>query len=635
MKVKEELQKVLGLLKKEWEEDLRIYKQKALSRSLDDKKKEGICWYPVNLNKYYIGTGEKLTVELERTSELGQTHMLQSGQVVNFFCNADGGQLQMSGVVHYVKKDMMKVILNTEDVPDWIDEGKLGVELLFDEASYREMQKAMRELLHLEKGRTAELRDVLLGQRPAEFADNHFYEIPQLNKSQNEALNHALTAKDVAIIHGPPGTGKTTTMVQVIGQVLKNESQVLVCAPSNAAVDLLAEKLGAAGISVLRLGHPARVTEEVLDKTLDNRIGAHDSYKDLRGVRRKSEEYKRLALKYKRKFGPAEREQRNLLLAESRKMREEADQLEHYIIEDLLCSTQVIACTLVGSTHNLLNGKRFSSVFIDEAAQALEPACWIPILKADRVIFAGDHCQLPPTIKSLDAAREGLSQTLFEKCIERQKTGIMLRTQYRMHEQIMIFSSKQFYDESLEAHESVRQVLMFEQDLPLEFVDTAGCGFEEIRDRDSKSSYNREEGNLLLQHLQAYLKEVGEERILEERLKIGVISPYKAQVEFLSELLKAEDSLKPFKELLSIDTVDAFQGQERDIIYISLVRSNDQGEIGFLKDIRRMNVAMTRARKKLVVIGDSATLASDKFYDAFLEYVNQVGAYRSAYELLY
>ncbi|MGB3182638.1 MAG: AAA domain-containing protein [Cyclobacteriaceae bacterium] len=634
----EELRKVLRLIRLEREEEQHYYQNKILRSSLSERRKEGLTWYPVEINKQYLGTGERVFVELLRLRDVGQSHVFQPGKVVSLFTNSgsgDGRKQSLSGVVSAIRNDKMTVVLNAGDLPDWIDEGKLGVDMLFDEASYREMERALEDTMKLEKGRSFQLRETLYGHRPAEFTGRGDFHSDMLNDSQNKALQQVMDANDLAIIHGPPGTGKTTTIVQAINHTVQSEKQVLVSAPSNAAVDLLAEKLAALGLNVLRLGHPARVTEQVVSNTLDARIAGHSSFKDLKTVRKRADEMRNMAYKYKRKFGKAEREQRKLLIRESRRMRSEADMLEHYITADLLDQVQVILCTLVGASHDLLRGRTFGTVFIDEAAQAVEPACWIPILKAHRVIFAGDHCQLPPTVRSIEAAKGGLTETLFEKTISRQQADVMLTVQYRMHLDIMNFSSRQFYDNRLKAHPSVATALLPTIDKALLYIDTAGCGYMEQVDKETLSTYNQEEGDLLLKHLTQSLQAIGEEQFTLLNLTVAVIAPYKAQVIRLRDMAEEMEELDPYRTGLSIDTVDAFQGQERDIIYISLVRSNEKGIIGFLSDIRRMNVALTRAKKRLVVMGDSATLGTHDFYTAFIDYAQETGSYQSAFKILY
>lgn len=628
------LRHTLALLKREKEEDLEQYKQKILRTPLQERKKSGLSWFPVIFKRTLYGAGEKLILELERTTEIDKPHVFQSGKLVSIFAQSHDGKIsgeQISGVVNQVKGNSMMITLTTDHLPDWMDYGKLGIDLLFDEASYREMEFALKQIIEA-KGRSLALREIILGEDTPEFeVEQPTLSDGELNESQQKALQHIVAAKDVAIIHGPPGTGKTTTLVKSIIKVLETEKQVLVCAPSNAAVDLLVEKLTAATLNVIRLGHPARVTEEALQQTIDARIASHPSYADLKKAKQKREEFRKLAFKYKRNYGHAERNQRKLLLQEASALQAEAEMLEHYIIADIMEKGNVIACTLVGASSHYLQRKRFSTLFIDEAAQALEPACWIPILRSDRVVFAGDHCQLPPTIKSLQAAKEGLSQTLFEKIIEKKKIGSLLTLQYRMNKLIMGFSNNQFYHGALKADKQVENHQLATDEAPMEFVDTAGCSFGEQINPESFSRYNAEEARLLLNHLDALMQRLNIQE-QEEKFSIGIIAPYKAQIVLLSEMLPGFPLLKSLEEFLTIDTIDAFQGRERDIIYISLVRSNDQGEIGFLEDVRRINVAMTRARKKLVIIGDSATLGHKQFYNDLVDYVIGIDAYKSAFE---
>jgi superfamily I DNA and/or RNA helicase len=528
----------------------------------------------------------------------------------------------------------MVITLNSDELPDWIEDTNLGVDVMFDEMSYREMEFALKEVIKSDEGRVAELREILLGNAKAQTTEVPAISDSDLNPSQLKALEKIFGAHDVGFIHGPPGTGKTTTLVHAIHQILKSEKQVLVCAPSNAAVDLLADKLTDQGLSVLRIGHPARVTEQSLSKTLDARIADHPGYRELRALRKKMEQVKNTALKYKRNFGYEERQQRKLLMQESKALKADADMLEFYIINDLLQTMQVICSTLVGSSHPVLRGKKFITAFIDEAGQALEPACWIPILRANRVIFAGDHQQLPPTIKSIEAARMGLAQTLFEKGIHRHpQMSEMLTVQYRMHQSIMKFSSTYFYKDELVAHGSVRSRLLNEQESPVEFIDTAGCGYSESQDPETLSRFNEEEARLLVAQVESLIVRIGESTWEEEKISLGLITPYRAQVDYLNKLAEASPVLEPLQHFININTVDAFQGQERDVIAISFVRSNDKSEVGFLSDIRRTNVAMTRAKKKLIMIGDSATLGSHPFYNELLDYVQNGGFYKSAFEL--
>ncbi len=621
----------------EKEEDLLTYKRKMTGTSIHERRKQGVCWYPVSLEKTNFSTGERLLVKVSRPPEHNDSHMFQSGKLVSLFSNAGSNHENsevVNGVVNQVNEHVMIMTLNVDEIPDWINDGLLGVQLLFDENAYREMENAMKTLIKTKDDRINHLKGVLLGTIEAQFENLYRGCQLELNDSQNQALRMVRNACDLAIVHGPPGTGKTTTLVQAIIEVLNDEKQVLVCAPSNAAVDLLAEKLEEKGINVVRTGHPARVTEKILSLTLDARIAQHHDFKELRAIRKKADEYRSLGKKYKRNFGQDEREQRRLLLAEATRMTEQAEQLEFYITNSILSNAQVIAATLVGSNAYSLKGMEFQTVFIDEAAQALEPACWIPIMKARRVVFAGDHFQLPPTIKSFTAAKGGLETTLFEKAITRNKADIMLREQYRMHENIMNFSGEYFYRGRLIANEKIRQWLVFDGDEPVEFIDTAGTGFFEQTEQETKSSYNPEEVALLFRHFNRYLELVKDSSGLNIIQNIGLISPYKAQVGLIQDFFEENYKEHELRDRISINTIDAFQGQERDIIYISLVRSNEKGEIGFLADTRRMNVAMTRARKKLVIIGDSGTIGSNEFYNRFLDYVNRAGFYRSAFEFM-
>lgn len=635
--LEEELKTLLALLKQEKEEELAQYNFKMSGTSLVERRKQGLCLYPVRIEKTSFDSGERLLVKISRTKEHQETHLFQSGKPIRLFSNAANNHDEdsVNGVVNFVKDQEMLITLNCDDLPEWIYRGYLGVHLLFDEISYREMENTVNYLLKTNDKRVNQLKEILLGEAEAKFDEISPITSPLLNNSQNEALNLVNRAQDVAIIHGPPGTGKTTTLVEAIIKVLKEEPQVLVCAPSNTAIDLLVEKLSEKQIEVLRIGNPARVTQELLSKTLDARIAHHTYYKDLKDVRKKAEEFRNMAQKYKRNFGYEERQQRKLLYAEADRYKDEAEQLEFFISNDIISKAQVIACTLVGANSYALKGKKYRTVFIDEAAQALEPASWIPIVKTERVIFAGDHCQLPPTIKSFKAAREGLNITLFEKAIKRNKADVMLTEQYRMNTTIMNFPSRQFYNNQLLANELVANQRVWPKDLAVEFIDTAGCGFFEQDDQETHSICNNEEAELLAKHFISYIGRVENMGLLHEISDTGIISPYKAQVSVIQDLIQGNEQVPHgIGSNISINTVDSFQGQERDIIYISMVRSNEKGEIGFLSDIRRMNVAMTRARKKLVIIGDSATICSDPFYDKLIDYVNETGGYRSAFEVI-
>ena len=637
-----ELLRLVELLAIEQEEDRKQYIAQFERCSINERKSNGVTWYPVVIVSEELGPAENLILEIERTTDHETAHQFSSGKVVELFSNAQSGRDSegVQGTIKQVVKNRMRIAFNTDELPDWSSGGKLGLNLLFDENSYREMVIALQKTMTADENRLAELRETLYGKRKAEFGTpDEKFSVSFLNASQNDALRLIDAAKDVAIVHGPPGTGKTTTLVQAIRHTLMKEKQVLVCSPSNTAVDLLTEKLVREGINVLRLGNPARVSEEVMNNTLDVKMTNHASYKELKEFRKKAEEYFTMAQKYKRTFGPQERAQRNLLYNEARNIQKEAGMLEDYILYEQFDNAQVIACTPVVSASKLMRERRFTTVFIDEAAQALEPMSWIPITRAQRVVFAGDHHQLPPTVKSKKAEDLGLKYTLFERCIAAQpQCSVMLNVQYRMHETIMGFSNDMFYGGKLQADVTVKDnLLSFDEaetflNRPFDFIDTAGCGFSEVQNPETLSMSNPEEAALLLKYLGLLLEQYDSRR--DEPLSIGIISPYKQQVEQLSEKLE-EEHWKQLRHRLAVKTVDGFQGQERDVICISLVRSNEEGEIGFLSDTRRLNVALTRARRKLVVFGDSATLANHPFYKKFLAYVENVGAYKSAWEFLY
>ncbi|MFM9074356.1 MAG: AAA domain-containing protein, partial [Bacteroidota bacterium] len=514
---------------------------------------------------------------------------------------------------------------------------------------YREMEYALKTVAKAEESRLAVLRDLFMGDGDLQPAKEKMQPVENwatdrpaarmegltapLNDPQKRAVDISQIAPAVSLVHGPPGTGKTTTLVEIICNTLKSEKQVLVSAPSNAAIDLLVEKLSDRGLMAVRIGHPARVTEHSLSKTLDARITAHSEYPELRRMRKKIEEIRSRALKFKRNFGWAEKEERRLLLQESKAVKADADLLEFYIVNELLNQADAICCTLTGASHPLLKGRRFRTLFIDEAAQALEPGCWIPLLKAERVVLAGDHCQLPPTVKSREASAGGLGRTLFERLIEKfPDQATMLRVQYRMHRDIMAFPSAWFYEDRLLAHPSVAGSLLRPNQSPVTFIDTARTGYREEQDPETLSRFNEEEAALAIKMAEQLVEEIGTEHWLEEGLTLGLITPYSAQVERLRKLAEASEVLEPLHKLATINTVDAFQGQERDVIIISFVRSNGQAEVGFLSDIRRTNVAMTRARRKLIMIGDSATLAAHPFYDKLIGWFQEKEFYRSAFE---
>lgn len=650
--------KKLGeLLKMEREEDRQLYRKLTESSTVSERRSNGLTWYPIAIRGSEISRGDYLAVEVERTTHQDLPHQLRFGVSAVLFSGHDPKENRVEGVISHLSGNRLKITLRTDELPDWADDGKLGIDLLFDDNSYDEMQNALRQAASLiEKREEGRLIRILIGEESPDFqttAQRSDYPhaphsinahasgprpgtansvSPALNASQLAAVDKILAADDLAIVHGPPGTGKTTTLVQAIKALLQQgEKQILVVAPSNTAVDLLSEKLSGEGLNVLRIGNPVRVSERLMSLTLDSKMGVHSSMKEIKKFRKQASEFRDMAHKYKRNFGKAEREQRKALFDEARKIMKQVENTEQYIMDDLLARAQIITATLVGANHYTVKNLQFHTVVIDEAGQALEPACWIPILKAKKLVLAGDHCQLPPTVKSEEAARKGLSLTLLEKCTAlHPQSVVLLEEQYRMNARIMGYSSGVFYENKLKAHPSVAQHLLFSEDTPLAFVDTAGCGFEE--QLEGTSTTNPEEAAFLFRHLTQLVTELCARYAAKDFPTIAVISPYKQQVQLLKEQGQHSPALQEYGDKISVNTIDSFQGQERDIVYISMTRSNTENKIGFLSDIRRMNVAMTRARKKLVVIGDSATLSQFPFYADFIAYAEQHDAYRSAWE---
>lgn len=636
------LKKVKELLLIEREEDYFQYREQFLRASIEERKKNGATWFPIQILSNELGYADYVHLEIERNNCLDMPHQFSAGKNVTLFSNKQSDELQeLTGTIKQSNKNKMKLIMHTDELPDWCYDGKLGVNIQFDDNSYIEMQKALDEVIGAKHNRAAELREIIEGNEPPTFEKvDDAIVIPQLNFSQNRAVRHILSANDMAVVHGPPGTGKTTTIVQAIRLVLQTEKQVLVCAPTNTAVDLLTEKLIEQGINVLRVGHPARVSEDLLKSTIDGQIQMHENYKDIKSLRRNAEEYFKMASKYKRAMGRDDYKQRTLYYTEARNCIKESRLLEDYIVNSLFENSQVICCTPVTSNNKALAKKRFNTLFFDEASQALEAISWIPLLKCNRVIFSGDHFQLPPVVKSAKAKQEGLDKTMLDRCTKIDAISTLLNRQYRMHQHIMQFSNAYFYNNELEADATVKDTLLsLNEDIdilhiPVELIDTAGCSFDEVQNPETLSLSNKGEADLVFKHLELLLQQyqhAGE----TTKLDIGIISPYKEQRELLKESLQNFDYSEYLVNELDVKTIDGFQGEERDVIYISLVRSNPNSEIGFLSDIRRMNVALTRAKKKLVVIMDTATIGNHPFYKKFIEYCETNNFYKSAWEYSY
>lgn len=611
------LQHHYDLLKMEYEYEKEQFKQQTELMGVGRKIKRGMCWYPLNLGRNYYNALNQLVVEVERREDKEIEHLFEYGRPVCFFTQDATGRLSyldFTATVNYVDEDRMVVILPGPDALLAL-QGKevLGVQLYFDETSYRLMFDALKRVISAKNNRLAELREIFHGAHPASSFSFQPIRFPWLNPAQEAAVNKVLHAKDVAIVHGPPGTGKTTTLVEAIYETLHRESQVLVCAQSNMAVDWISEKLVDRGVSVLRIGNPSRVNDKMLSFTYERRFESHPDYPHLWGIRRAIREL------YSRNRKGAEREN---IRQKINSLKDRATELEIRINESLFSEARVIACTLASSANRLLMGQKFGTLFIDEAAQALEAACWIPIAKADRVIFAGDHCQLPPTVKCYEALRGGLGETLMQAVV-RNKPGVvsLLTLQYRMNDEIMRFSSEWFYGGVLRSAPEVKYRSILDFDTPIEWVNTEGMDCNEEFIGESYGRINKPEAELCIGQLKQYITRIGRERFLSERIDVGIISPYKAQVQYLRQLMRRDSFFKPYRPLITVNTVDGFQGQERDVILISLVRANEEGQIGFLNDLRRMNVAITRARMKLIILGDASTLTRHAFYRKLYDYI--------------
>ena len=615
----QDLQQQSAMLQKEYEYEKELYRQQTREAGIPKRIQQGVCWFPVKLGADRYNSLNQLTVEVTRTETEETEHSFEYGCPVCFFRISADRQIRyfnFSAVISYVQDNKMVVVLPGPQVlPELVVTGELGVQLYFDDTSYKTMFAALREVAEAKGNRTARLREVLLGKAPALRRETGPVRFPWLNASQEKAVNQVLCAKEVAVVHGPPGTGKTTTLVEAVYETLHRENQVMVSAQSNTAVDWIAEKLVDRGIPVLRIGNPTRVNDKMLAFTYERRFEAHSDYPELWQIRKTIREMTgRL-----RKSG---REDRERLHNQLTKLRVRATGLEIRIDTELFTEARVIACTLVGAASRVLERKRFSSLFIDEAAQAIEAACWIAISRADRVILAGDHCQLPPTIKCIEAARGGLGRTLLEKVVlHKPETVSLLKIQYRMHEDIMRFPSRWFYHDELEAAPEVKYRGILDFDTPASWIDTSELDLQEKAVAEGTGRLNTGEAELLVRELKNYMERIGIRRILEEHIGFGVISPYRAQVHYLRHLLKKEPFFRPCRRLITVHTVDGFQGQERDVIMISLVRANEKGQIGFLRDLRRMNVAITRARMKLLILGEAVTLTRHPFYRELYEYI--------------
>jgi len=645
------IQRLFSLLTQEYESEKEDYRLQTESMSIERKVKRGICWYPIKVGRSYYNSLNQLVVEITQDNPQDIDHNFEYGRPVVFwsaispkeqssFNSSEKNSESLSTnknrlkyfsntcTISYVDGNKMVVVLpSSQMLIDLQNSDNIGVQLYFDETSFRTMFRALDDVIKSKGNRLSELRDIFSGQQsPSRFTFNK-QTFPWLNSSQEHAVNEVLLSKDVSIVHGPPGTGKTTTLVEAIYETLKRETQVMVCCQSNMAVDWISEKLVDHGIPVLRIGNPTRVNDKMLSFTYERKFESHPEYSDLWAIRKTIRE-----IREHKKKGDS-------IHQKISRLRDRASELEMRISSHIFDEARVISCTLVGSSSKLLVGKKFSTLFIDEAAQALEPACWIAIRRCHRVVLAGDHQQLPPTIKNYEAQKGGLNITLMERIIQNVPSVVtMLKIQYRMHEKIMQFSSDWFYRGEMVASPMVRNRSILDYDNPILWIDTSqmtseieseqmlqnGDSFKESFIGENYGRINKKEGALTIQTLIDYINKIGKLRFIEEHLDIGIISPYRVQAQYLRSLINKTSELKPYRKLISVNTIDGFQGQERDIILISLVRSNDQGNIGFLSDLRRMNVAMTRARMKLIIIGDASTLSHHPFYRRLFKYINSL-----------
>lgn len=640
------LQRLRQLLQMEYDSEKEDFRVQSEKMGIKRKIHRGICWYPVEAGRSYYNSLNQFVVEIVKKDheedEEDIEHLFEYGKPVQFFSfqaqylnddiknKSDIQYYPFSSTVSYVDGDRMVVTLpSSQALIDLQNATNLGLQLYFDETSYKTMFHALDDAINAKNNRLADLKDIFAGQLKPEKRTFTPITFPWLNKTQEQAVNEVLWAKDVEVVHGPPGTGKTTTLVEAIYETLHRETQVLVCAQSNMAVDWISEKLVDHGVPVLRIGNPSRVNDKMLSFTYERKFESHPDYPELWSIRKTIRQ-----IKENRKRG-------DNVHQKIARLRDRASEIEMAINAQLFDEARVVACTLVGSANKLLVRHKFSTLFIDEAAQALEPACWIAIRRASRVILAGDHQQLPPTIKCYEAMKQGLGKTLMERIVENQPDAVtLLKVQYRMNDDIMKFSSDWFYHGAVESDESVkhRSVLDFEHSIQwidgneilqqvnedLKETERLEIDFSEQFIGENHGRINKAEAELVLSTLKNYIDKIGKERFLAERLDVGIISPYKVQTQYLRQQIRKREEFRPFRQVISVNTVDGFQGQERDIILISLVRSNDNGQIGFLSDLRRMNVAMTRARMKLIIFGDKATLQHHAFYRKLIQYVERL-----------
>ena len=606
------------------------YKKLSQGKSIAEKLDSGIVWFPVVIEKSVYTVGEQIELTVERTKHMDMPHKFKTGVGCRLFRFEGSTETEsVRGIVSGIKKNKMSLILS-EQVHSKSDlgafKGYLGLELIYDDRPYKIMEEAIKRVSKTDTPAISNFKSIISKKSDkhlTSYREHTPYTIPTLNDSQNDALQGALSAPPITIIHGPPGTGKTTTLVQLTRALLKEEKKILVCAPSNNAVDLLAIKLDAIGISTLRVGNVTRISDRLSHLTLAEKARLHDDWQHIKKVKIEANNAIKMAGKRKRSFGPKERAQRNAMYREAKDLRHWAKDLEQKLLQSIIANSQAICSTLIGVSHKSISDLHFDTVIIDEASQALEPECWNVMLRADKVILAGDHLQLAPTVKSKEAIEMGLADTLLSRLSDKISHTYLLRTQYRMHASILSFSNHRFYDNQLESSDKVAQRSI--DDRPLEIIDTSGCGFDETQNLKTLSRFNEGEYFMLREHFLQHQSNY-------KNLSIGIITPYAEQAKFITSRIEEETIYRDMS--IRVNSIDGFQGQEKDVIYISLVRSNQNGEIGFLADERRLNVALTRARQKLIVIGDFSTLSQNSLFNSLAEHVEKVGHYSSGWEYM-
>lgn len=630
MKKHKRYQDLLSAIEAERSAEEAYYRSLTIKKKIKDRVESGITWYPVQINKKHYTVGELVEIEVERVKGAGLPHKIRTGAGCDLFVN-DEGSTRFKGVVSYMKRDKMGIIFSAsvfdkEQIPD---QGNIGVELVYDERPYQVMRSTMQAVIASQDLSIVALRDGLtapLTLQEAHLSAARRYSLPDyINPSQQQAVRQAIAARHVAVIHGPPGTGKTTTVCALVQTLLQHERQILVCAPSNNAVDLLAKKMDAVGLRVLRIGNVSRIGDSIAHLSLDEQASNHKEWSHIKKIKIEAEEARRQAGSFKRKYGKAEARNRHEMYQEARDLRKWAREMESRLTAQIIDDAQVIATTLIGVSHRLLDGVGVETVIIDEASQAMEPECWTAILKAKRVVLVGDHYQLPPTVKSNEAHGMGLSTTMLDLLADKIKYTHRLGVQYRMNDSILHFPNKQFYASKLLSHESNRRAVIQGDDQPLLWIDTSGCSFDEKQHPENNSRWNEGEYFIMREHI---LKHID----MYQGASIGVIAPYAQQVRYIRLEMDQDPQLQALD--IEVNSIDGFQGQEKDIIYLSLVRSNDSGQIGFLSDARRLNVALTRARKKLVIVADTGTVCTDPTYDSLVDHIMAKATYQSAWEYM-